>query len=426
MFLVTLTGQVEMKDYDLALRELNDHLTSVTKQYGVRLVIQEEGIDRKSGGSKTSRYANWDQYKHMEVDTSIDEEVRDYLGYCFDEFQQIPCKMIAKQWIKIIEPKKQSQYPYNGGDKFKPTWWPKEVRHKEPDHLKKAERIAVLTNIALLFRERTGELFDSVMAIGEVSATGSDTQRIGTLSSRKELVLRDLFRVAECTGLCIEVIEPGQKYSSKVYAAKSLTANEETDTTESSPEVQKTRANKSARSTNKSARAAKSSLDEQASSEPSSDEDDTKETSIGSETELERSALPPVPYVPPSSASAIPSAQPPRPNIRTRRSSKLVPPMMYDLQASVAARSLASMSEPSINNLLPPAPLAAGFSTGHYLPPPLSYMPVQSPYLGQAKYYGYPLIQNPVSSLRRDFKPALHSLTDSEMNGRCKRAKTNP
>lgn len=59
--------------------------------------------------------------------------------------QQEACKLIAKAWIKAVEPKKQTKHPYNGGDRTAPDWWPKpwglakdsKVRHKEPDHLYK-------------------------------------------------------------------------------------------------------------------------------------------------------------------------------------------------------------------------------------------------------------------------------------------------
>jgi hypothetical protein len=80
----------------------------------------------------------------------------------FKHIQQVPCKAIAKEWIKVIEPKKQTEHPYNGGrlareakekweaeggkgkwnpeqngEYSKPDWWPKNVKHKEPDHIKK-------------------------------------------------------------------------------------------------------------------------------------------------------------------------------------------------------------------------------------------------------------------------------------------------
>lgn len=73
--------------------------------------------------------------------------VDEYFDRQFKRIQQLNCKVIAKAWIKVVEPKKQSNHPYNGGkpdpggkadpEKTKPDWWPAGLRHKEPDHVKK-------------------------------------------------------------------------------------------------------------------------------------------------------------------------------------------------------------------------------------------------------------------------------------------------
>ncbi len=63
----------------------------------------------------------------------------------FRSLQQSACKLVAKAWVKLVEPKKQSTHPYTGSDEKAPDWWPKpwgptreeRVRHKEPDHLYK-------------------------------------------------------------------------------------------------------------------------------------------------------------------------------------------------------------------------------------------------------------------------------------------------
>lgn len=69
-------------------------------------------------------------------------EVWDFYGDRLKDCQQTACKLIAKAWIKAVEPKKQSNHPYTGKDERAPDWWPKakeqKVRHKEPDHLYKA------------------------------------------------------------------------------------------------------------------------------------------------------------------------------------------------------------------------------------------------------------------------------------------------
>ncbi|ANB14674.1 hypothetical protein AWJ20_2279 [Sugiyamaella lignohabitans] len=61
--------------------------------------------------------------------------------------QQATCKALAKSWIREIEPKKQTNYPYKLGDMSKPDWWPYGVRHKEPDHLNKDERVQLLVGL---------------------------------------------------------------------------------------------------------------------------------------------------------------------------------------------------------------------------------------------------------------------------------------
>lgn len=66
----------------------------------------------------------------------------------FKNCQQTACKLIAKAWVKVVEPKKQTNHPYTGSEERRPDWWPaawgpsreEKVRHKEPDHLYKKGR----------------------------------------------------------------------------------------------------------------------------------------------------------------------------------------------------------------------------------------------------------------------------------------------
>ncbi|ODM14263.1 hypothetical protein SI65_10318 [Aspergillus cristatus] len=85
--------------------------------------------------------------------------LRRYYEKAFDNFQQLNCRMIAKAWIKLVEPRKQVNHPYNGRKNVggtsqrvdpeltKPRWWPTGVTHKEPDHLPKPERVRLLIHI---------------------------------------------------------------------------------------------------------------------------------------------------------------------------------------------------------------------------------------------------------------------------------------
>ncbi|CAN6624181.1 hypothetical protein TRVA0_009S02938 [Trichomonascus vanleenenianus] len=78
------------------------------------------------------------------IDLSKPAEVEYYLEECLISLQQQACKTISKAWVRAIEPRKQTHYPYKLGDHTKPHWWPEHVRHKEPDHLMKPERIRLL------------------------------------------------------------------------------------------------------------------------------------------------------------------------------------------------------------------------------------------------------------------------------------------
>lgn len=74
---------------------------------------------------------------------SNSDGVWDFYLQRFKAIQQTACKLIAKAWIKAVAPRKQSTHPYTGQEI--PAWWPRpwgstqfeQVRHKEPDHLKK-------------------------------------------------------------------------------------------------------------------------------------------------------------------------------------------------------------------------------------------------------------------------------------------------
>ncbi|KAJ9482721.1 hypothetical protein VN97_g10703 [Penicillium thymicola] len=89
------------------------------------------------------------------------QKVMTYYEGALKHFQQLNCRMVAKAFIKFIEPRKQVRHPYNGGkpppgsapgtmgdpEKTKPEWWPPGVMHKEPDHLRKEYRIGLLLHI---------------------------------------------------------------------------------------------------------------------------------------------------------------------------------------------------------------------------------------------------------------------------------------
>ncbi|EGD92980.1 hypothetical protein TESG_00542 [Trichophyton tonsurans CBS 112818] len=95
--------------------------------------------------------------KMIPLEIGNKEKVKVYYESAFKAFQQLNCRQVAKAYIKLIEPRKHVRYPYNGGkgafgekgdpEKTKPDWWPDNVTHREPDHLKKPERIRLLVHI---------------------------------------------------------------------------------------------------------------------------------------------------------------------------------------------------------------------------------------------------------------------------------------
>jgi hypothetical protein len=60
----------------------------------------------------------------------------------FKQLRQKNCKLIARAFIKFIDPQKRAKHPYKGLKRVdgypqsaKPDWWPDDVPHNEPDHL---------------------------------------------------------------------------------------------------------------------------------------------------------------------------------------------------------------------------------------------------------------------------------------------------
>ncbi|KAL4788862.1 hypothetical protein BDV19DRAFT_48936 [Aspergillus venezuelensis] len=79
-------------------------------------------------------------------------KVLEYYKTALRHFQQINCRLIAKVFIQIIEPGKRTKHPYNGGKKrdpnqTKPNWWPANVEHREPDHLRTNDRLRLLIHL---------------------------------------------------------------------------------------------------------------------------------------------------------------------------------------------------------------------------------------------------------------------------------------
>jgi hypothetical protein len=108
-----------------------------------------------------------------------------YYSQCFVNVQQGPCKIIGKAWVKLLEPKKQSKYPYRREDPCAPPWWPLgTVRHKEPDHLyKRGTVITVLQRRKLTVIERIALLIHIIHMV--VRQDACKTEHLKTITVKR-------------------------------------------------------------------------------------------------------------------------------------------------------------------------------------------------------------------------------------------------
>lgn len=187
---------------------------NIESTYTLGSILPSENSLNASNGSTKS-------YKKITIDPHNKVSVKNYLYTCFEELQQIPCKLIAKAWIKIVEPKKQSKYPYKNGNSSKPYWWPSTAVHKEPDHLKKDERINLLINILRIFKHRETELLYAASLINSLRPRNKETNSGDLFGERKMDLLKDMFKTVSLQNNSsvkfIRVIKPGKKYSSQIY-----------------------------------------------------------------------------------------------------------------------------------------------------------------------------------------------------------------
>ena len=157
-------------------------------------------------------------YKIMSLRIRDTQEITKYYESALKHFQQLNCRMVAKAFIKFIEPRKQVRHPYNGGkpspgsapgttgdpEKTKPEWWPPGVMHKEPDHLRKVcmfLRIVsdsyLCTNLSLpdriqLLLHIIRELGDHGITADKLKEVASDTKRSLKHPSHLEIILEIL------------------------------------------------------------------------------------------------------------------------------------------------------------------------------------------------------------------------------------------
>ncbi|KAI6767253.1 hypothetical protein HG530_005262 [Fusarium avenaceum] len=143
------------------------------------------------------------------------DDVWSFYEQRFKNCQQTACKLIAKAWVKAVEPKKQSTHPYTGSDEKAPDWWPKpwgptkedRVRHKEPDHLYKRERVHLLNHILRMIVEPNNrqhpdiqKLNLNVKKLEEITIealSGFFADKESPANAKKRPFLNEIFRVAK-------------------------------------------------------------------------------------------------------------------------------------------------------------------------------------------------------------------------------------
>jgi len=132
------------QDRMIRMHPLASH-DSIDMRIGKRFLLDDPAASKKRKpnpgerrGSSASDFEiviSQEDYQELAIDDH--DAVTTFYMTRLRQMQQLMCKVVAKAWIKVIEPKKQSNFPYNRGDESKPNWWPADVRHKEPDHLMK-------------------------------------------------------------------------------------------------------------------------------------------------------------------------------------------------------------------------------------------------------------------------------------------------
>lgn len=112
--------------------------------------------------------------------------LRRYYEKAFEDFQQLNCRAIAKSYIKLVEPRKQVHFPYNGRkvisgisqrvdpELTKPGWWPDGVLHREPDHLlKKGKTVPATSKCFNANQNKIDYVCWSIFCVNSRTATAS-------------------------------------------------------------------------------------------------------------------------------------------------------------------------------------------------------------------------------------------------------------
>ncbi|EDO17711.1 hypothetical protein Kpol_1033p14 [Vanderwaltozyma polyspora DSM 70294] len=135
-----------------------------------------------------------ENYKHIKLPIENKMLVQKYILNAFKFIRQVPCKAISKEWIKVIEPKKKTKFPYIKGDITKPAWWPADVEHREPDHLQKPDRLKLMCCIVIEVLPRLNNL-----SIVEEMERATYALSLLKRDPVKEEVIKSVFRIVKAT-----------------------------------------------------------------------------------------------------------------------------------------------------------------------------------------------------------------------------------
>ncbi|KAJ5117564.1 hypothetical protein N7448_011196 [Penicillium atrosanguineum] len=161
----------------------------------------------RTGASPRCRRDLWTEGNSLAIQAAtvpVHEKrlLRQYYEKVFQNLQQTNCRVLAKAWVKIVEPRKQVEFPYNGRkvvgsktiqfrpEETQPPWWPPGVTHREPDHLPKAERIKLLVHILCELRISHG------ITAQKLKDAGQHIRQFVSPIERLQL-LDELYRVKE-------------------------------------------------------------------------------------------------------------------------------------------------------------------------------------------------------------------------------------
>jgi hypothetical protein len=121
---------------EIAMDIASEH-SSITEKSRMSIVRQPQDTGYRSPVTSLTT---------LEISADATDLWKKWFRSAFELIQQAACRDIAKEWIKSIHPKKQSTHPYNGHlqgqkkgcpERTKPPYWPRDVKHKEPDHIGK-------------------------------------------------------------------------------------------------------------------------------------------------------------------------------------------------------------------------------------------------------------------------------------------------